>query len=242
MRITVASYNIHKCLGTDGVFDPDRIQAVLLELDADIIALQEADMRFGDRRGLLDLSALHLRGGYLAVADVGLHASSHGFHGNVVLYRGGSVQAVKRIKLPGLEPRGAIVVDLDLNKGNLRVIAAHLGLLKRSRSRQIEVIMKAAQPSNHRPVILLGDMNEWRIGPKSSLKMFSPHFSPVHSMAASYPARFPILSLDRVLTSPEIVVREVVVHDSKLARIASDHLPIKAIIEVATEQREKQAT
>lgn len=233
MRISVASYNIHKCIGTDGRFDPDRILAVLLELDADIIALQEADMRFGDRRGLLDLGALHLRGNYSAVTDVALRENSHGFHGNVVLYREGSVKAVNLIKLPGMEPRGAIVVDLDLSNGNLRIIAAHLGLLKRSRSRQIEVILKAAQTSQHRPVIVLGDMNEWRIGAKSSLKRFSPHFGPVHSAAASYPARFPLWSLDRVLTSPEIVARDVMVHDSHLARVASDHLPIKATIEIA---------
>jgi endonuclease/exonuclease/phosphatase family metal-dependent hydrolase len=89
LRVSVASYNIYKCLGTDGRFDPDRILSVLLELDADIIALQEADMRFDDRRGLLDLAALRLRGGYSAVTDVGLRETSHGFHGNVVLYREG---------------------------------------------------------------------------------------------------------------------------------------------------------
>ncbi len=233
VKISVASYNIHKCLGTDGRFDPNRTLAVLLELDADIIALQEADMRFGDRRGLLDLAALHLRGNYSAVTDVALRDASHGFHGNVVLHRAGSVKAVRPIKLPGLEPRGAIVVDLDLTSGNLRIIAAHLGLLKRSRSRQIETILQAAQSSHLRPVIVLGDMNEWRIGARSSLKLFSPHFGPVHSAAASYPAKYPIWSLDRILASPEIVVRDVLVHDSLLARVASDHLPIKATIELA---------
>ncbi len=55
LTISVASYNVHKCVGTDGVFDPNRILEVVLELDADIIALQEADQRFGSRKGLLDL-------------------------------------------------------------------------------------------------------------------------------------------------------------------------------------------
>ena len=45
--VSVASYNIHKCVGTDGLFDPRRIEAVLLELNADIVALQEVDARFG---------------------------------------------------------------------------------------------------------------------------------------------------------------------------------------------------
>ena len=57
LTISVASYNVHKCIGTDGTFDPHRILKVVLELDADIIALQEADERFGSRKGLLDLQA-----------------------------------------------------------------------------------------------------------------------------------------------------------------------------------------
>ena len=51
----VASYNVHKCIGRDGKFDPDRICRVIHELRADVVALQEADSRFGERTGLLDL-------------------------------------------------------------------------------------------------------------------------------------------------------------------------------------------
>lgn len=231
LRLKVATYNIHRCIGVDGRFDAGRILAVLIELDADIVALQEADMRFGDRQGLLDLATLQSRSGYRAVADIGSRATSHGFHGNVVLYRGGSVKEAKRIKLPGLEPRGAIVVDLNFSKGNLRVIGAHLGLLKRSRSKQIAAILKEARPTADRPVILLGDLNEWRVGPRSSLKMFGPHFGPVHSSVVSFPAHRPIWPLDRILASPGVSVLDVAVHDSPLASVASDHLPIKAIIE-----------
>jgi hypothetical protein len=71
LTISVASYNVHKCVGNDGVFDPDRVLEVVLELDADIVALQEADQRFGSRKGLLDLKALHERGGYASVLDEG---------------------------------------------------------------------------------------------------------------------------------------------------------------------------
>ena len=50
----VASYNIHKCRGLDGVTRPDRIVEVIRELGADVVALQEVDRRFGRRGGLLD--------------------------------------------------------------------------------------------------------------------------------------------------------------------------------------------
>ena len=47
--ITVASYNMRKAVGTDRRRRPDRVLAVLQEMDADIVALQEADKRFGTR-------------------------------------------------------------------------------------------------------------------------------------------------------------------------------------------------
>ncbi|MFN5901707.1 MAG: endonuclease/exonuclease/phosphatase family protein, partial [Novosphingobium sp.] len=53
MELTFASYNIHKAVGTDRRRDPDRILAVLREIDADVIALQEADRRIGRRESVL---------------------------------------------------------------------------------------------------------------------------------------------------------------------------------------------
>ena len=49
MRLTFVSYNIHKGVGLDRRRDPERIVAVLREIDADVIALQEVDRRLGDR-------------------------------------------------------------------------------------------------------------------------------------------------------------------------------------------------
>jgi endonuclease/exonuclease/phosphatase family metal-dependent hydrolase len=129
LTISVASYNVHKCVGTDGVFDPARILSVVLELGADIVALQEADQRFGSRRGLLDLKALYEKGGYRSVLDVGSRRLSHGWHGNVILYRedAGKVTGVNKMTLPGFEPRGAVLVDFEFSSHPIRIIGAHLG-------------------------------------------------------------------------------------------------------------------
>ena len=43
MPLTLVTYNIHACVGTDGRFEPARIAGVLRELDADVVALQEVD-------------------------------------------------------------------------------------------------------------------------------------------------------------------------------------------------------
>ena len=47
--ITVASYNMRKAIGTDRRRRPDRVLHVLQEIDADVVALQEADKRMGGR-------------------------------------------------------------------------------------------------------------------------------------------------------------------------------------------------
>jgi endonuclease/exonuclease/phosphatase family metal-dependent hydrolase len=223
---TIASYNVHKCVGTDGVFNPGRVAEVICEIDADLIALQEADGPVGNRHGLLDLRRLELATG-LTPAHVQEHGQSHGWHGNLILARKGMVRSVKQISLPGLEPRGAMIVDIELKGALLRIIAAHLGLLRRSRSQQATALVEATL-SVLRPTLLLGDLNEWRVKRRSSLLGLLPHFGPLHAVLPSFPSRFPVLALDRILSRPPDLISSIEVHQTPLARTASDHLPLKA--------------
>ncbi|MGH6761970.1 MAG: endonuclease/exonuclease/phosphatase family protein [Phyllobacterium sp.] len=226
----IASYNVHKCVGMDKQFSPDRIAHVIGEIDADIIAIQEADKRFGERAGLLDLARLEREYSLVPVRVASRSSKSHGWHGNLLLFREGVVRNVHQLNLPGVEPRGALVVDLDLAAGPLRVIAAHLGLLKSSRSQQAEAILAAVGDAQTRPTVLIGDLNEWRMGKRSSLRMLKPVFDHTAGVVPSFPSRFPVLALDRVLGNPYNLVSSIEVHDTPLARVASDHLPIKAYI------------
>jgi endonuclease/exonuclease/phosphatase family metal-dependent hydrolase len=237
----VATYNIHKCVGVDGRFDPRRTMAVIQEIRADVIALQEVDQRFGNRDGLLDLQALQRESGLAAVPLTGKR-SSHGWHGNLVLVRNAKVTGTRQLVLPGVEPRGALVVDLTLPVGPLRIIAAHLGLLRHSRARQVAALLSAAEMDDGRPTVLLGDLNEWRLGDRSSLRALKPVFSPLQANVASFPSRFPVWSLDRILGNARCTVSSIEVHDTRLARIASDHLPIKAIIRLGEGAQTKPAT
>jgi len=216
---TVASYNVHKCVGTDGRFSPGRVAAVVKEIDADIIALQE-------RQGLLDLAALQ-RESELVPTYFPENRSSHGWHGNLILARRGVVSDVTRIRLPGLEPRGAVIVDLELKGVALRIIAAHFGLLRRSRSQQANALVEATHPVL-RPTLLLGDLNEWRVRKRSSLLSLLPHFGPINAILPSFPSRYPLFALDRILARPAHLISRIEVHKTPLAREASDHLPIKA--------------
>lgn len=229
----VASYNIHKCKGVDGQTRPDRIVGVIRELRADLIALQEVDRRFGRRTGLLDPLAIERETGMrlLVQSDV---SDGHGWHGNALLVRGDPLSYRRwRLKLPGREPRGAIVAELDLGEGEFRVIAAHLGLLRLSRVDQINALLGAFRNLPPIPTILLGDLNEWRRRGRSALRELEPTFGLAPSIL-SFPSRRPIFALDRILGWPEGLITDLAVHNSALARRASDHLPLSARVNLDT--------
>jgi endonuclease/exonuclease/phosphatase family metal-dependent hydrolase len=227
--LRVASYNIHKGVGSDRRRDLMRTAAVISELDADILALQEADTRFGTRTGLLNLDRLRADQGLVPVPVEGAGAA-HGWHGNLILARDSHVETVHKLVLPGLEPRGALMADLVVRGRPVRVIAAHLGLLPGSRAAQARTLLDRLDTLDRRPTLLMGDMNEWHPS-GSSLADFGRFFTAAPPVR-SFPARYPILPLDRMMAGAEAELHDLSAHDTPLARRASDHLPIKARLRV----------
>jgi len=236
----VASYNIHKCRGTDGRTRPDRILEVVRELDADLIALQEVDRRFGRKDGLLDPEAIRRETGMRLLVQSDL-PHGHGWHGNALLIRAEPKTYRRlRLRLPGFEPRGAIVAELDFGEGEFRVIAAHLGLLRLSRLDQASALLKAHRELPPLPTILMGDFNEWRRRRRSALSILEPTFGG-DATPRSFPSRRPIFALDRILGWPYGLVTDLAVHTSTLARVASDHLPLTARAELGALERHAAA-
>jgi endonuclease/exonuclease/phosphatase family metal-dependent hydrolase len=209
---------------------------VIRELGADVVALQEVDRRFGRRGGLLDPLALRDETGMrlLVQSDV---SHRHGWHGNALLVRGDPLSYTRsRLRLPGGEPRGAVVAELDLGEGKFRVIAAHLGLLRLSRVDQVDAILAAFHDLPAMPTILLGDFNEWRRRRRSALSRLEPMFGLPPSVL-SFPSPRPIFPLDRILGWPKGLIADLAVHDTPLARRSSDHLPLTAKVDLAPAQR-----
>ena len=231
-KLIISSYNIHKAVGTDMRRDPARTVEVISELGADIVALQEVDRRFGDRKGVLDPDVLRTRTGLEPVALTNrLGTLAHGWHGNLLLLRGAEVEQARAITLPGLEPRGAIVADIRMQGQALRIIAAHLGLLHQSRLLQARFLSKEIEGGDGRPTLVMGDFNEWRLGAGCSLMPLRRELRAVKRSAntiASFPAQMPVLPLDRIIGCRKADISDLRVHDSVLARKASDHLPIRA--------------
>ncbi|UTO28408.1 endonuclease/exonuclease/phosphatase family protein [Bartonella harrusi] len=232
--LTVASYNVHKCIGVDKIFNPTRIVNVIAELQIDILALQEADKRFGERVGLIDLQLLKTKTGLIRVPLNAMSPYGHGWHGNALFVRKGRVRDILQITLPGIEPRGAVIVELEMDDACfIRIIAAHFGLLRHSRNQQTKTLLALLQKRPLMPTLIIGDFNEWRIGKGSSLNHFSPYFDSTLGTVPSFPSRFPFLALDRIFSFPHQLVTNIENHSSPLARIASDHLPIKAYLDLA---------
>ena len=230
--LSVASYNIHKGVGTDRRRDLARTLAVISEIGADILALQEADTRFGTRTGLLDLESLRRDLGLIAVPLEGVGAA-HGWHGNLLLVRNALVHEVHQLLLPGFEPRGALVTDLVIDGQPLRVVNAHLGLLPASRAAQARALLDKLGSLDARPTLLMGDLNEWR-GKGAALKTLGAQFKIGHPRP-SFPSRFPLLALDRMMSCSRGELMDIATHDSPLARRASDHLPITARLRLAAQ-------
>ena len=225
--ILVASYNMHKAIGTDRRRRPERTIEVLNELGADVIALQEADRRFGARTSALPLHMIEEHSDYKPV-PFETRSGSLGWHGNALLVRK-SVEIVGRelLPLPSLEPRGAVLADLRFGDVDLRVVGMHLDLSGLWRRRQMRTIMEVVAKRPHKmPTILMGDTNEWRDA-AGCLKDLNGSYR-LAPTGPSFHSRRPIASLDRIIVDHRLGIEAAGVHASPEARTASDHLPIWA--------------
>ena len=222
--MVVASYNVHRCIGTDGRHDPARIARVLRELDADVIGLQEVTSRAD---GVDQLVHLARAGGFEAVAAP-TWRNARGQWGNGLLTRH-PILGVDRIDLSvdGREPRGALDVRLGIGADVVRVVVTHLGLHRGDRRAQVARLLDVLDGDDGF-VVLLGDLNEW-LPRGGCLAALHAHFGSTAG-ARSFPSRRPVLRLDRIWARPHGAMGPIVAHRTPLARVASDHLPVRATI------------
>ena len=244
--ITVASYNMRKAIGTDRRRNPGRVLDVLHEIDADVVALQEADRRFGGRGSAVPHELIDAHGVYKPVQLGVRHrrrlekarapaeklfkvsTRSIGWHGNALLVKQDiGVLDVAVIDLPTLEPRGAVLAELLIDDRPVRVVGMHLDLSGLWRRRQLRAILAAisARPQKM-PTVLMGDTNEWREA-TGCLKELGAGYR-IAPTGPSFHSRHPIACLDRIIVGNELRIEAAGVHLSPSARRASDHLPVWA--------------
>lgn len=225
--LTVASYNIRKGVGLDWRRQPERILDVLNEIDADIVALQEVDRRFGSRATALPLEVIEAKTGYHPLI-FSTRPQSLGWHGNTILVRKGvEVLMQRRLVLPALEPRGAVLADISFGGEIVRVVGMHLGLMGHWRTRQARAVVAHLEALEaRRPTVIMGDLNQWTLEGGCLANFARDHH--VVTPGPSFHASHPTMALDRIIASHDLKVTACGVHRSEAAARASDHLPIWA--------------
>ena len=237
--IRVVTYNVHRGRGLDGRTKPDRIAAVLQDIDADVVALQEVVGAGPRHGGHAEAFGAALGMGWVMAPT--RHLWSHQF-GNVVLSRFPITHHVRyNLSWKTCEPRGCMRVDLAIDDElTLHLYNAHFGTAILERRVQAERL--AGIVSDRRvtgPKIVLGDFNEWSRGPASAL--LSERLNGIDLAAhlrrrRTYPGVFPLVHLDHIYYQGRVEVEKVELVRSRRALIASDHLPLVATLRIGAQQ------
>lgn len=234
MILTVLTYNIHRGIGQDRRHGLGRIMQVIRESEADVIALQEVD---------------HIVEEGSRAPNIKDHAEAHGFHvyeqtlrvllretgvmgyGNTLLVRQvPEAVSYHDITIPGREVRGIIELELNVKGSPLRILNTHFGLQQWERQRQFKHL-NALLSGCTKDTILVGDFNEWWPG-SSALRDMDRLFGEQQPPISTWPSHRPFFALDRIWVKPAHYIRYLGAYITPLTRVASDHLPLMARLEI----------
>ncbi len=228
LRLRIATYNIHRTIGHDGREDGERIAEVLRELKTDVVAMQEVGCDSDSPHNLLAYLGDTIQAD--VIEGITMY-NEKGHYGNAVLSRLPVADITRHdISVSRREPRGAIELSIALKGIKFQIIATHLGLSPGERRYQIKRLLALVSASKADVNILLGDLNEWFLWGRP-LRWLKSEFGKA-ARPATFPARWPIFALDRVWVAPGKVLNRLHVHKSRMARAASDHLPLIANIHI----------
>lgn len=242
--IRIMTYNVHGCVGCDRRLDLARIAEVIAAEDPDVVALQELDVS-RERSGRAHQARL-------IAEQLNMRFHFHPAHrikeeeeyGDAILARW-PLSLRKAAELPtvkerlAFEPRGALWASIEVDGTEIQVMNTHLGLSNNERKAQIEALMGhewVQHPQCAQPSVLCGDFNAL---PGSKVYRRACHglndtqrLLPAHRPKATFPSRWPLLRLDYIFVSPGLACQNVRVVNTPLARVASDHLPLVADLEL----------
>ena len=241
--IRVATYNVHGCVGMDRQRSEARIAEVIAALEVDIVGLQELDLSRKRSAGVDQAGRIAEHLGWNRHFHAAMRRGDE-HYGHAILSR--HPLTLRRADcLPGLAPffcreeRAAIGMDVATDAGVVHVINTHLGLGRRERRLQAELLTSADwldDNSGGVPLILLGDFNS--LPGSRPHRTLSNRLRDVRSLVRSagslrtFPTSFPVFAVDHIFVNAAFHPVQVAVHRTNLSRIASDHFPLVAELRV----------
>jgi endonuclease/exonuclease/phosphatase family metal-dependent hydrolase len=211
--LTVVTYNIHKGFSVlNRRLVVHEIRERLHALAADILFLQEvqgAHLRHSRRHETWPVGSQHEflshEGGHSVYGKNATYLDGH--HGNAIVSRYPILRWENiDISHHALESRGLLHCEVAVPGWDepLHCINVHLGLWARSRRFQLEWLCHRIRESvsSRAPLVVAGDFNDWR-GVASAMLERELGLEEVFERslgrhARSFPARLPLLALDRI--------------------------------------------
>lgn len=242
-RVRVVTYNVHSCIGTDGKITPARVARLLRQYEPDIVALQELDVGRGRTRGVDQVRHIAETLGMESLFYPAIRLKQEQY-GNAILSRFPLrlIQAAALPRLAGhsyLEPRGAILAEVDTDGVRLQILTTHLGLLGQERLIQVEALLGPQwllHPSRQGPLVLCGDFNA--LPRSSAYRLLARSLRDVqvglrgHRPRRTWFSHFPLARVDHIFVTRDVQVLAVQVPRSELSTKASDHLPVIADLQI----------
>lgn len=245
MKIKILSYNIHKGF-TIGNRDYilEQIRIALRQTGADILFLQEVIGGHHDKKHLIPDWKTAIQFEYLADSvwphfAYGKNAIyPDGHHGNAILSR----FPIKHwenfnISTNRFEQRGLLKATITIPGTDKEIDLAntHLDLTQKGRNKQVTRIIEKTQTNSNRPLILVGDFNDWNRKISFQLEKYLGVHEVFKAMHGSYPLTFPsfypMLPLDRIFIKNLYPLEAQILNDPHWRNL-SDHLPLYSVIEV----------
>ena len=238
-RLRVATYNVHSCRGQDGRRSEERIAEVIAALEVDVIGLQELDLNRRRSAGVDQAALIAGQLGWQRFFHPALRRGDE-HYGDAVLSRY-PMKMRKAQELPSVttricpESRAAIWVEIETPDGAVQVINTHLGLGRRERLMQAQILAGPewlGSVGSDDPLILLGDLNSLPGSPP--FQLLARHLRDVRTFVSpapslrTFPTRLPLLAVDHILVNEGFDVKSVRVVRNSATRIASDHFPLVA--------------
>ena len=243
MKIRVLSYNIHRAIGLDRRFAPERIIEILKDHDADIVLLQEVD------EGAPRSRELKLAKEIAEALDYPHYVMGHnvslrkGWYGNATLSRF-PILRERNIDLTigNKKRRGCQHTTIDIRNSRnksftLEVFNLHLGLSARERQKQAGVLVHSKEYTSldmDAACLIGGDFNDWRSllralfieGLNFECATDKDNKKGLPNALKTFPSFAPSGGLDRMYYRGGLRLLSAIRCRHKKAKVASDHLPI----------------